>query len=930
MRFTLPGRVIILLLLVPLLSPSPAGAVAPDDAAESSLAVAAASDVQKVCRQARRLVQLGEPAAALQTIRDLRTAIATPPSGQDAACAGAFQRAVKRQARASALTRWATAALSAVGAQAADALDDENPTVSIPPRVPASCHQHRDGTTDPWQRSARASDQSDPKTLTRFARKAVESALRCDWQNKAAIALQEQLDAQSGLAERANKTWTDLKKAQLDPWVPLIVALLGMLALGLVLARVLLLLVTRDIATTLTLRDWMRPLLLTAGWLCLVAGAGMAVGAWTLISVKPSVPWPPDERDQLLLLLLAVAVGSAIAIARRPSTVARSATLDDRWDGPRKTSLVLLVLSGVPAGVLLVSRYGLQAGQELEPQLVLGALVGTGGSALLALGWSAGRALTITCSGDNAPKPEAVRTLIERMAPDSPRGAEVSQGTDASQLLSAIGVVETSSTPIVAAFIKAVKLMWPPTPWQLAVTATSTDNLACSLTHNHRLVDTFSEDRTKAFGFLEGVAASQPEAKDGTATADRRSEPVKPALPDLPPFAAALAIVTIATETHATKGLAGATRWRSVGLQFLAAQQPRGSETAKAMWAEAVSRDAKNLMARTGYWHALYRTAKESADLARYSQLLETLLTGDAVPQSDRALTESEPSLKLRLLYTRVVIGINRRAMLAEADVATEPTPQTLKEWAGELQRAVDNPDLKHDFRKEMKRRVGALLLSVPDFPNEELATAHPESEGPFVNYSLACFHANTANKGEDATVDFPEAVRCLKLADTIPAQATWRDEDPQLARLRDAQVAEQQGWTNPYRKQYGKTVPDNALSIPPFKEHADKLRAAGAITLEQIRDLPDRFDPTIRRSVEGWLKKVATFGIHVRDQPALTDWHMIIMSDLAARGISTHDEARATERLGKDLRKALLDYASSPSDAALQDWLNQEVLPED
>jgi len=531
------------------------------------------------------------------------------------------------------------------------------------------------------------------------------------------------------------------------------------------------------------------------------------------------------------------------------------------------------------------------------------------GAALMALGWSAGRALTVTASGSEGPSAEELRSLLQRMAPDSPRGVEIPQGTDA-DLLSAIGVVEDSSNALVAAAIKLVKLMRPPTPWQLSVSG-STDTIEVVLTRNRRLVQAFATERATAFRFLE-----TPEESVTTTEAEEADAE----LPSLAPFAAALAVVRMATETGSTQGLAGATKFQSVALQYLAGLEPTGSTRGQAMWAEAVSLDAGNLLARTGYWHARFRLAARAEDLERYVRLLEELLTGVVDPAAavtgDARVVKNEPPLAARLLYVRVAVGVNRNALVE--DVAASPLPdQALVARATTLKNLLAKParerdkTLDNDFVDTMRRRTKALLLSVPsvEYDNDEMKAALPESEGPFVNHSLACYYATLEPP------QYGKAVQHLAAAEVRPTLKSWRSEDPQLKQL----VASPE-----YREVFAAAVPSEPLDVYPFKPYAESLRATGLVTLERIAARVEDLGPTIAPPVTRWLRQVAELGIGIKQVPALADWALVLASLLAARGVVSQAAARATPDLAEEVANDLMAYEASPNADALRTWLTR------
>ena len=87
----------------------------------------------------------------------------------------------------------------------------------------------------------------------------------------------------------------------------------------------------------------------------------------------------------------------------------------------------------------------------------------------------------------------------------------------------------------------------------------------------------------------------------------------------------------------------------------------RVARSQQALYAEAVELDPDNRLAVVGYWHSLYREASTDEDLRAYLHLLGHALESDVVRR--------EPTLRLRLLHTRVSVGINRASLLrAERD----------------------------------------------------------------------------------------------------------------------------------------------------------------------------------------------------------------------------------------------------------------------
>ena len=216
---------------------------------------------------------------------------------------------------------------------------------------------------------------------------------------------------------------------------------------------------------------------------------------------------------------------------------------------------------------------------------------------------------------------------------------------------------------------------------------------------------------------------------------------------------------------------------------------------------------------------------------------------------------------------------------------------------------------LDNDFVDTMRRRTKALLLSVPtvEYDEDEMKMALPESEGPFVNHSLACYYATLEPP------QYGKAVQHLAAAAVRPTLKSWRSEDPQLKEL----VASPE-----YREVFAAAIPSDPLDVYPFKPYAENLRSAGLVTLERIAARVEDLEPAIAPPVTRWLRQVAALGIDIKQNAALAEWALILASLLAARGVVSQEAARATTDLAEEIASDLMAYETSPNADALRRWL--------
>ena len=521
------------------------------------------------------------------------------------------------------------------------------------------------------------------------------------------------------------------------------------------------------------------------------------------------------------------------------------------------TAVALLVAA--PAVVVVGSLVRWR--EPVRPDAVLGAAVMLGGALFLALGWRARARLSVSVTGDDSVTADTLRSLVRGLGSSRPRGLEVPIGSEAT-FLEDVGVTQLASGTIAVLLTRVATLARPVDPWQLTVIAHSADRLTVELTRNRDVIRSEIIERHRHLSFLE---------TDGEPT---ENDP--PAVPDLAPFAAAIALVEMATGHGQTEGLGGATRWNSVGLQYLGSLQPRRSPSRLALFAHALDVDGQNRAAQLSFWHALFRDSSQAADLQTYRDLLEAFV-------SDRDQTDA--LLRLRALYTRVVVGINLVSLQA-SDPTLRLHTRALLELAATLARSADSE--RSAFATYLLGHAQALARSVTTSAGSR-PTEVPRTIGPGLAYSLACYWGSPEVLGSAGALRDPErALTHLGVANLDPELDRWRSEDPQLARLRE---------TPTYRATFGRAPETDVLAVAPFSDAKKALSAAGLSSIARLASVPRTWlmDLGVTEPTARWMIQLAQMASRL--PPGLEAWRVPIVKMLADDGLTELPSDRASRK---------------------------------
>ena len=312
-------------------------------------------------------------------------------------------------------------------------------------------------------------------------------------------------------------------------------------------------------------------------------------------------------------------------------------------------------------------------------------------------------------SGETADKKDELATarvvnLLHSLAGTPPRGLDVPVGTDV-QALTDGTLPTTIANKVLSVVQSVVGFLFLGTPWRVTV-RTDGDNVATvTVTHN-------GESVTKST--IDLSSFELPEKVEKTNA--------------LRYFAAAAVIMALRNRNPGFEALAGATDWRSLGLQALGAAtfQMVGDSDLESMLEDAVELDPGNNVAVFALENTRHRQDTDRESLSRYARdLKRQLVVLHELP--GRGSRQLDIELRVRLVLALVTLNIwTIPADQVPAEPLTgPPTPPPRLEQAMENVRALihllGRRGLKSPFYEDLRRRAGvahnALPLVVPPAP---------------------------------------------------------------------------------------------------------------------------------------------------------------------------------------------------------------------
>lgn len=513
---------------------------------------------------------------------------------------------------------------------------------------------------------------------------------------------------------------------------------------------------------------------------------------------------------------------------------------------------------------------------------------------------------------DDAATADAVRLRMQALGSWAPKGIELPQQTDVSTLPADATALLPDGT-LAKAIFRVVQIFLPASPWRVTVFDLGDGQLGIAVQRN---------------GYAAGSAVVDAAELGIDATDGGTDQPTLPKLA-LDTGAAAFVLCLLAERYgYLTEGLAGASRWRSVASQVLAADRTitLTEEVRQQLRCRAVASDAGNVAARLAFYHSEYRNAGSLAEARRYAEALESIveqadqleieITGTRVAAQQAA--SGWEALQLRVLYNVAIAWFNFYLMcVADGQQATQPAG--LRAWttadsaAHEVKTRLEQKqpgvlrDLIADLRTANELTLASLELEYHRNPSQPQLAANHRSPHPApalttllsaaTSYDRACYLV--------AVRKAPDALRDLAVAATDPELRSWARTDPSMAWLREDA---DHRYRREFRRIVGDPVPTDFLQLPPWKAYAPALTVHGIRSATDLRSaspawLSDRLgiSPAVARS---WQALAAVLQTTVDGEPApVSIGFLLIEAGIRSRrelNCQLKDPASLAEELGK------------------------------
>lgn len=804
----------------------------------ASAAAPSTSQTLAVCEEAARLTEAGYPQRAVALI-DRMGSPAVTGGGPSASTANDQSLACTEQRSVALARRGAAERLALLAPTTGDTPDSqyEHPVPS------PSC--------------------ATPSATTLVA------AWDCDRENDQVLTRIDAASSSMSPAEVIGKKWASWLKTNAKPLSAVLLAFVIWVAAAVVLLQFLPNLTKNRFISTASEKGWFRRLLgrLGAGLVLL----GAFVGTFGVTG------------EQIVTLQFLLITGVAMAVVALGFFAHPAGVLA----GP----------AAATSGALLATAFGIWLGSEMEvpaAQLVVPAIVVT------ILGVLAGDAtrrssqrMRVTVDQKDTEKSAAdLRGMICDLGASGARGIELPRGPD-TDILKDIDL-ETLASGSWAKIVSSVLSIFKPyAPWTLRVETVSDSKLTFSLDRNTAVQDA---------GLFDTAPLA---ARTGTGTTAIAKGGAEHAVEDvaLDPMAApaAFATVRVARAHGRAKDLSGATAWRSIALQYLAAIRPDPyDDVSKALLAWAVNQDPANRVARLSFLLASYRHSVKGNELRSLGDALAKLIV--------EIEGHGESALLLRARYARVAAMVNQA-------FATDsvPVPGVATEYV-KLWRLCDALSIKPSDPAGVLAASSLLAVKqmVTSVNKIEAVSGGPNPddgwpESPKAAYSRACGFMPLS-----ATQDPTEVVSLISIASALPSLAKWQKTDPQLTTLRP---------TPAYREKFGEPSEHDFLTLEPYATYRQTLesldlRDAHALAGLNVDVLLENFVPpaTARR-----MQQVALLGCQVSGDMA--PWRVPVVAFLLGRHIVDPDDIKPA--LGPSLLKALEALQEGPDASQVTAWLD-------
>jgi hypothetical protein len=459
--------------------------------------------------------------------------------------------------------------------------------------------------------------------------------------------------------------------------------------------------------------------------------------------------------------------------------------------------LALVILS--PLTLVTLAGAGLRPWWTWIPFLLL---TGCGGSWAISRYLGSRLALRITTTGakdekgrDIQVQPSEVIAHLTQLGAAPPEGIEVSASTDVTALKDIVSPA-LPKHPAVSIVVGILEGFIGLTPWRVTLESVTATKATITVARNGRSITAEKIDVT---------ALKIPQSNTGT---------------HVPELAAAVVLTSLSKYHRGFEALCGATKWESVGLQYVASTvfaEDKYKVQREQLLRAAVDSDHRNLPAQVALQHSRHRTATSTEELARY---LNWLATESKMIRRLHAPGGGYTDIHRRLLVTYFAALRNLIAVAGQDEARTLVSDERRAKLAHRLVNLL-NDERSPELRDRMRYQVEPLLRDLP-LRNDthrimrswaiDYAT---ERHSPDLAYNLACANVRNLNGADpdDATYDL------LKRSFVVDFFREWAAKDPELKALHPK--AE-------FRKLVGKWPRASFWELELFTAHRARLTSAG------------------------------------------------------------------------------------------------------
>jgi hypothetical protein len=476
---------------------------------------------------------------------------------------------------------------------------------------------------------------------------------------------------------------------------------------------------------------------------------------------------------------------------------------------------------------------------------------------------------------------------LSQLGAAPPKGLEVSTSTDVTALTDMLSpaLPDNAAAKIIVSVLQGFIGL---TPWHVTVTPISTTKATVAITRNGRAIRAQEVDV---------VALEIPQTGPNS---------------HLSKLSAALILVTLASHHSGFEALCGATKWDSVGRQYIAStdfskEEQKGQR--EQLLKRAAGADRNNLPARVALRHSQHRYATDASELVMYLRWLR--LQSRKIRQFERTsgtTASGYTDLHRRILLTYFA-GLRNLVATAGAVEAQGFIPNSRrKRLAARLVALLEDeqsPELRDLMRLQTKFLLDgfAITESTRCIMGKWLLDEDLASESPRLAYNVACTQVRNLN-GEPPG---DEIFNLLDLSFVDNDLRAWARKDPELRTLLK---------NTRFRRLVGKLPRASFWEIEPFTSHEAKLKAAGVSSPSGVTNA---FDAESLATYLGVQQPIAEHLLHVSflvraavvvPLPGAEDIRVELVDQLVTRGVN----------VPRDIAWTLVSPAGEPLVAAISD----------